>query len=96
MPSGTAFGIFALVAAVAAIAFFRWLARRSARTLDMPDEGPAIATWNGGLRTRTMSATGGTARLELSDWGIRVRGRGRGGGSCPRGRPVMENWSKHR
>lgn len=76
MPPGTAFGIFALVAAVAAIAFFRWLARRSARTLGMPDEGPPIATWNGGLRTRTMNATGGTARLELFDWGIRVRGRG--------------------
>lgn len=70
---GGGFCIFALVAAVAAIALFRWLARRSARTLGMPDEEQPIATWNGGLRTRTMNATGGTARPELFDWGIRVR-----------------------
>jgi hypothetical protein len=54
--------------------FRRW-AGKTARTLGMPD-GPVIAAWKGGLRTRMVNSTAGTARLELFDWGVRVHGRG--------------------
>jgi len=76
MPSGTALVICCPVGAVVAIAFFVRLARGSRRTLAMPDEGLPVAAWSGGLRTRTISATGGIVRLEMFSWGIRVRGRG--------------------
>jgi hypothetical protein len=76
MPAGTAFGICGLAGAIATIAFIVLLARWSRRTLALPDEGPPVAAWNGGLHTRTINATVGIVRLEMFSWGIRVRGNG--------------------
>jgi hypothetical protein len=70
-----ALGVIALVIVVAAITLFRRRSAKSSRTVSVPEETPA-AVWKGGLRTQTVNATSGTARLELFDWGVRVRGRG--------------------
>jgi hypothetical protein len=68
--------ICALLAAVVGGIILRRMHRPSARTLTVPDAGPPIAVWTGGMKTRSVNSTGGTARLELFDWGIRVRGLG--------------------
>lgn len=75
MSFGAAFGIYALIVVVVSITFFRRQAGKSTRRLSMAGETP-VAVWKGGLRTRTVRASLGTAKLELFEWGIRVRGRG--------------------
>jgi hypothetical protein len=73
--SGIAFGILAFAVVAGTIALFRSRSAKSSRTIAVPDELPT-AVWKGGLRTQTVNATSGTARLEMFDWGVRVRGRG--------------------
>ncbi len=75
MSSGAALGIYALVVTAATIAGFRWFAGKSTRRLSSAQETP-VAVWKGGLRTRMVNATAGTAKLELFEWGLRISGRG--------------------
>jgi hypothetical protein len=66
--------------AVAALAWtvlgFRWLAAKSGRVAlvapSVPESAPEIA-FVGGVRSRTVNATAGLARLEFFDWGIQVQ-----------------------
>jgi hypothetical protein len=73
--AGIALGVFASVVVIATIAYFRWWPGKSSRFVSVSEGAPAVV-WNGGLRTQTVHATSGTARLEMFDWGVRVRGRG--------------------
>jgi hypothetical protein len=72
---GIAFGIVAFAVVGGTVALFRRRSAKSSRTIAAPEELP-VAVWKGGLRTQTVNATSGTARLEMFDWGVRVRGRG--------------------
>jgi hypothetical protein len=67
--------VIGIVGAAAGIFFFRSAATGSSRTLAMPVT-PPLVSWRGGVRTRTLSGTSGTARLELFEWGARVRTSG--------------------
>lgn len=69
------FPVIGIVGAAAGIFFFRGAAAGSTRALAMPAT-PPLASWRGGLRTRTLSGSIGTARLELFEWGARVRTSG--------------------
>ena len=75
MGFGIAFGIVAFAVVAGTVALFRSRSAKSSRTIAAPEELP-VAVWKGGLRTQTVNATSGTARLEMFDWGVRVRGRG--------------------
>jgi len=72
---GIAFGVVAFAVVAGTVALFRSRSAKSSRTIAAPEELP-VAVWKGGLRTQTVNATSGTARLEMFDWGVRVRGRG--------------------
>jgi len=74
---GIAFGIVAFAVVAGTVALFRSRSAKSSRTIAAPEELP-VAVWKGGLRTHNVNATSGTARLEMFDWGVRVRVRGRG------------------
>jgi hypothetical protein len=73
--SGIAFGIVAAALVPTMIVLVRRRSATSSRTVSAPEETPA-AVWKGGMKSRTVSATSGTARLEMLGWGVRVRGRG--------------------
>ena len=75
MGFGIAFGVVAFAVVAGTVALFRSRSAKSSRTIAAPEELP-VAVWKGGLRTQTVNATSGTARLEMFDWGVRVRGRG--------------------
>lgn len=75
MVPGIIFPVLGLAGAVTAILVFRRAAARSSRTLAV-DATPPIAAWGGGFRTGTVGGSGGTARLELFEWGARVRTSG--------------------
>lgn len=75
MVPGIVFAVISIVGAVNGAIFFRRAAAGSSRALAMPAT-PPLASWGGGLRTRTLSGSSGTARLELFDWGVRVRTSG--------------------
>jgi hypothetical protein len=77
-PFGVPGYIFIIVpAAFVLLLALRRLFTRSARTLTEP-VGTALARWTGGVKTTFVTASRGTARLELFDWGIRVSGLGLG------------------
>ena len=65
----------ALLVVVVTIIFFRRLSFRTARTLTVPTGTPAVS-WRGGVKTRTVYGAGKVVRLELFDWGVRVRSTG--------------------
>jgi len=69
------FPVICVVAAGIAVTVFRRAAAGSSRMLAM-HAAPPIASWGGGFRTRTAGGSGGTARLELFEWGARVRSSG--------------------
>jgi hypothetical protein len=69
------FPIIGIVGAAAGAIMFRRAASGSSRTLAMPAT-PPLASWRGGFRTKTLGGSGGTARLELFEWGARVRTSG--------------------
>jgi hypothetical protein len=73
--SGIVLGIIAAAVVAATVAAFRGQSAKSTRRVSAIEE-VAAAAWKGGLRTRTVNSTAGTARLELFGWGVRVRGRG--------------------
>lgn len=75
MSSGAAFGICVLVIMAVGIILIRWQAGKSTRRLSVAGETPVVV-WKGGLQTKTMRASLGTAKLELFEWGLRIRGRG--------------------
>jgi hypothetical protein len=65
----------ALIVVVVTVAFFRRLSSGTSRTVAVP-AGTALASWRGGVKTRTVSGAGRVARLELFDWGVQVRSAG--------------------
>lgn len=69
------FPIIGSVGAVAAVIVFRRAASGSSRAVAMPAT-PPLTSWRGGFRTKTLGGSGGTARLELFEWGARVRTSG--------------------
>src|ERR1700685_3062594 len=66
------FPVIGLAGAATGMIAFRRLAAAASRALAMPTT-PPLASWGGGIRTRTLSGSLGTARLEMFEWGARVR-----------------------
>jgi hypothetical protein len=75
MVASIAFPVVFIVGAVTTVIGFRHMAAGSSRTLAMRAT-PPLASWDGGFCTRTVRGSSGTARLELFEWGARVRSRG--------------------
>ncbi|HEX9033437.1 MAG TPA: hypothetical protein VF834_16475 [Streptosporangiaceae bacterium] len=64
-----------LLAVVCALGLFRWtrLAASSARAIDAP-EGKLEELFWGGVMSRHVMTSGKLVKLELFDWGVRLRG----------------------
>ena len=67
--------LLALLVVMVVIGVITWFRRARAcqRIIDGPDGEPELACY-GGVMCREMMTSGGLVRLELLDWGVRLRG----------------------
>jgi hypothetical protein len=69
----TLLAVLVILVIVTGLARWVWRARSSARVIDVPD-GKQEALFHGGILCKNMTTSGTMVRLEIFDWGVRLRG----------------------
>ena len=65
--------VVVVVVIVSGLARWVWRARSSARIIEVPDGDPE-AVLHGGIMCKNLTTSGTMVRLEIFDWGVRLRG----------------------